>query len=437
MTGADFPSSKDDGAVLLDDIATFVKRFIVLSTEQNTIIVLWIILSHVFNEFEIIPYLSIQSAEKRCGKSRLLELLSLLVNNPWLTGRTSTAALVRKIADDQPTVLLDESDTAFNSDRTYAEALRGILNHGFAKSGQVSLCVGKNTDFRVKDFPVFCPKAIAGIGTLPDTIADRSIQIRLDRRKASEAIDRFRFRSVRADAAPLRNRIQTWAAIISPRLSVAAPALPEELDDRAQDIIEPLLAIAQCSSAEWKRRAWEAAVTLCANRTTDDESRGIQLLKDIRAAFLRTGCTAMPSIRLAEILAGVEESPWILPQGGGFNPRALAKELKRFKVGPKTIRFGAETAKGYHLDHFRDVFARYIPEGNSSNRVTSPHAVQPDMQEICEVTPVTDVTENSRHSETGADQSKQLTDRGAMCQYCKRIDRCYVRHDQYVCRQCA
>ena len=41
-------------------------------------------------------------------------------------------------------------------------------------------------------FPTFAPMALAGIGRLKDTVADRSITIRLQRRLKSEDVDAFR-----------------------------------------------------------------------------------------------------------------------------------------------------------------------------------------------------------------------------------------------------
>jgi hypothetical protein len=38
------------------------------------------------------PYLNINSVVKQCGKTRLLEVLQLLVNKPWYTGRVSPPA---------------------------------------------------------------------------------------------------------------------------------------------------------------------------------------------------------------------------------------------------------------------------------------------------------------------------------------------------------
>src|SRR5262249_10767854 len=156
--------------------------------------------------------LSITSAEKQCGKTRLLEVLSLLVAKPWLTGSVSKAVLVRKLDEQQPTLLLDESDAAFAGDREYSEALRAVLNFGHSRAGVASLCVGQGASIQCKDFRVFCPKAIAGIGKLPDTVADRSIPIRMKRRAASESVERFRRRHLDTEANEIRTHLARWTA---------------------------------------------------------------------------------------------------------------------------------------------------------------------------------------------------------------------------------
>ena len=57
-------------------------------------------------------------------------MLELVVPRAWLTGLVSAAVLVRKINAECPTLLLDETDTAFKSESDYTEALRGVLNMG-------------------------------------------------------------------------------------------------------------------------------------------------------------------------------------------------------------------------------------------------------------------------------------------------------------------
>src|SRR5436190_24259750 len=98
-------------------VEAFVGRFVVLSDDQAVAVALWVAHTHAIESAVATPYLSISSAEKRSGKTRLLEVLALLVAKPWLTGGTTKAALVRKVDRDRPTLLLDDSDAAFRGDQ--------------------------------------------------------------------------------------------------------------------------------------------------------------------------------------------------------------------------------------------------------------------------------------------------------------------------------
>jgi hypothetical protein len=121
-------------AEMLDGLVAFIRRFVALSHVQAVMVALWVVHTHAIDAADCTPYLHIRSAEKRSGKTRLLEVLAPLVARPWFTGRVSAAVLVRKTANEQPSLLLDESDAAFKGDKEYAEALRGILNAGFRRA---------------------------------------------------------------------------------------------------------------------------------------------------------------------------------------------------------------------------------------------------------------------------------------------------------------
>ncbi len=95
----------------------------------------------------------------------------------------------------------------------------------------------------LKNFKVFCPKALAGIGNLPGTIESRSIPIRMARKHKSESVERFRFKRVSPQGLALHTQLVRWSLGVSD-LEDAEPELPEELSDRQQDSWEPLLAIA-------------------------------------------------------------------------------------------------------------------------------------------------------------------------------------------------
>src|SRR5439155_1048392 len=206
------------------------------------------------------PYLAVTSPEKRCGKTRLLEVLQQLVPKAWQAAGVSEAVLFRRIARDGPTLLLDEVDAVFGNRGEGTEGLRAALNAGNRRGTVVSRCEGKGQTLR--DFPVFCPKVLAGIGALPDTVADRAIPIRLKRKTAKERVPRFRFRDYAVEAAREREALAAWATTATGALRTAEPAVPDALHDRAAEAWEPLLAVADLAGGEWPSRARAAALEL-------------------------------------------------------------------------------------------------------------------------------------------------------------------------------
>jgi hypothetical protein len=345
---------------VLDRLVEHIRRYVVMTESQARVVALWIAHTHTFDAADATPYLAVNSAEKQSGKTRLLEVCELLVANPWLTGRTTAAVLPRKIDADHPALLLDESDAAFSGPKEYAEALRSVLNTGQRRGGCASCCVGKGAEISFRDFSTFCPKAIAGIGKLPDTVADRSIPIRLKRATPGERIQRFRRREVEPEAATLRGRLEAWGAMEVEKQREARPALPGELTDRQQDGAEPLLAIADAAGGEWPERARGAFIELCGEAQAADDSIGVQLLRDIKAVFTLRGADRLSSAELAAALADVEGSPWgEWAHGKPLTKSRLARLLKRYDITPGTIRVGDSTHKGYLLSQFEDDFKRY------------------------------------------------------------------------------
>jgi hypothetical protein len=351
-----------DGAELLERLVWFIRRYVALSEEQAVLSALWVVHTHALDAADTTPYLNVKSAEKRSGKTRLLEVLSLLAAGSWLTGRVTAAVLVRKVAAEAPALLLDESDAAFKGDREYAETLRGVLNAGCRRGGVASLCVGQGANITYEDFSVFCPKVIAGIGNLPDTVADRSIPIELRRRRPSEKVERFRLRKVGPEALPIHRDVRAWAHAHLDSLSAAEPDLPDELDDRAQDIMEPLLAIADEVGGEWPERSRRAAVGLLTGEEREDaESLGVRLLRDIRGVFDDESSDRLPTGKLLEALHVMEEAPWGSLRGEALDARGLARLLKPYGVKPEKLREGDDTFRGYRRGSFEDAWVRYLP----------------------------------------------------------------------------
>jgi Protein of unknown function (DUF3631) len=249
-------------ASVLADTEKYVRRYISLTDAESCAIALWTLHTHAFDATDLTPYVSITSAEMESGKTRLLETLRHIVARPWFTGRVTAAVLSRKIDKETPTLLLDESDAAFNGDKEYAEVLRGVLNSGYERGGVSSICVRRGNEISYADLSTFCPKAIAGIGRLPDMVASRSIPIRLKRKAPGENVERMYRRDIGDVAEPIRQWLENLAAFHSDRLSDARPQLPAELRDRTADVWEPLFAVADLAGGDWPNRARAAASEL-------------------------------------------------------------------------------------------------------------------------------------------------------------------------------
>src|SRR4051812_7063603 len=106
-----------DGAELLDDVAATVSRYVILpNTSALIAVVLWIGGTHAVPAWNCAPRLVIRAPEKRCGKSRLLDMLEGLCHRPLMTTNASPSAVYRSISmklSDPPTLLIDEADTIF------------------------------------------------------------------------------------------------------------------------------------------------------------------------------------------------------------------------------------------------------------------------------------------------------------------------------------
>ena len=175
-----------DGDDLLDRIVGALRRHVVMPRHAAEATALWVVHCHSYRAWQNTPRLNVTAPEKGCGKSTLLDVIAELVPRAIKCENLSTAVMFRVMAGHHPTLLIDEADSFLRDN----DELRGALNAGHAKTARHLRCEGD--DHKVKGFETFGPVAIAGIGNLVGTLADRSIRIVLQRRKPDEQIQGFR-----------------------------------------------------------------------------------------------------------------------------------------------------------------------------------------------------------------------------------------------------
>lgn len=382
----------NDTARALDAVIGFLRRYIAFPSEHEPLAVaLWTVHAWHVERFELSPILSVTSAEMRSGKTLVLDCVALLVPHPERMV-TPSEATVFFVLNERPrrTLLLDEADAIFGprADLRRFEGLRGILNSGNRRGTMVPRVRMEGNRRELERFDVFGPKAIAGIGKLPDTVADRSIPIRMKRRAPGEKVERFRLRTAEMDALPIRE----WLESV-PVTDVTDVTVPAELNDRAADSWEPLLAVATAAGEDWAVRGRLAAIALSAGDDIE-LSTGIRLLGDIRDLL-----AGREHLATTELLAGLHElddAPWGEWYGKPLSARSLARLLEPYGVRPQLRRVGDAVERGYFAQDFADAWERYLAPVHGT--VTSVTSVTPSVEPAAAVTLVTDVTVPPRGS---------------------------------------
>ena len=373
---------------------------------------LWVVHTYAFTLREVTTYIGVVSPEKRCGKTTLLELLGSLAHEAVAAANISPSALFRVIEEARPTLIIDEADTFMQA----RDEMAGILNAGYRKGNAYVVRVreGKSrkqsaggasytgpqsspqpgpqsnaphlthsTDVTplpqpsqpsihppihqsgLVRFSCWCPKVMAAIGRLPDTLADRCIVITMQRKMPSEKCDRLR----ELDPTQYRQRCADFVRDHSEAIARARPDIPSTLNDRAADIWEPLLAIADLAGGQWPTLARQAAEKLSASYDDDISLIGC-LLQDIRNWLIVQNLDRIFSRDLVEALNPVHDRPWEdLRRRREINEYWLGRKMTELGINSKCIRVGRTVGKGYLLADIDSAFRRYV--SNAQNQPLS------------------------------------------------------------------
>ncbi|MFJ2806514.1 DUF3631 domain-containing protein [Kitasatospora sp. NPDC087271] len=354
-----------EGAELLAQLKARIARFVILPSEEALdATTLWVAATHLQRSWQHAPRLAVVGPAKRCGKSRLLDVLTETVHQALLTVNSSPAAVFRSITENPPTLLVDEADTIFGSPKVAEknEEMRGLLNAGHQRDRYVLRVVGK--DHTPGRFHTFAMAAIAGIGDLPDTIMDRSIVIRMRRRAEGETVSPYRSERDRPGFHEIRDRIARWSAPLAEPALHLEPDMPVE--DRAADTWEPLVIVADLAGGPWPRLARQACKRMVdaeVQQTEEDNPGGAKILADIRRTFHAAGDPdSITTDQLLLALNGDHEAPWVEWGRGGLTPRGLGSMLREFGISSVNVRICDGTQrKGYMRHKFTDAWRRYCP----------------------------------------------------------------------------
>jgi putative DNA primase/helicase len=262
--------------------------------------------------------------------------------------------MYRAIDMEKPTFLIDEQDSA---GREKSE-LRNIINAGHHRAQAWVIRANGRHD-------VYCPKAVAAIGSLHPTIVDRSLPVQMKRKGPGDSVKKVNFSRLLNKTEPVRQRLVRWSQDNGNAISSVTPKVPKEVkNDRARDNARPLLAIATVAGGDWPERVGEAVVALSAMVEQEvDGDPAETLLRDLARIFDECGARRIETRIILQDLAQREDSPWpTYSQGRPITREQLARLLKPFGIRPvKWASKGPqrEFHRGYTLTDLRDAFGRY------------------------------------------------------------------------------
>jgi hypothetical protein len=323
-----------------------------------------------------------------------MEVTELLVLDPVAAVNVTPAYLFRKCGSEggPPTILFDEIDATFGAKAKEHEELRALLNSGHRRGAVAGRCVTRGKVVETEEISSYAAVALAGLGWLPDTILSRSIIVRMRRRAPDEKVEAFRRRVHAPHGERLRQQLVGWAATILDEAIEARPQMPANVEDRAADMWEPLLAIADIAGGDWPKRAREAATSLVKVTREEEPSLGLRLLADLRMVF--GDAEEMATKNILQALAALEEAPWGDINGKPLDARGLANLLRRYGVKSGTVRITEkDTPKGYKREHLVDVWRRYLPTSGEAPQAPQAPQSAPSTKPPASVADVADVAD--------------------------------------------
>jgi hypothetical protein len=328
---------------------------------------LWVIHTHLIDEFYSSPRLLISSPTFGSGKTTLLEhLFHLCREKPAHMANISSTAILARIHQPQiRTLLIDEADRTLSPKNPLHTEVISILNQGYKRGGSRSVQVPvKGGGWDVLDMELFAPVAIAGNApNLPEDTRSRCITIRLMPSKPGE-VQRTLWEDIEPNAYDLRTRIVSATNDIRDLLKRAqTPQFPEDIPPRLEEIWRPLMKIAVIAGKEIETATRELLDQDMETYIQDSENREVseapqmKMIRDLYEIYVSNEFEFSTTLNLIDHLVR-RDSYW------GAESSPLGKRLTARRMGLLLSNgFGINRQKqpggnGYHRNQFQGTWEK-------------------------------------------------------------------------------
>lgn len=351
----------------LNTLEKFIQRFVILPNESDyAVVTFWVAHTYFTKYLKTTPRLAVISPEFGCGKSRVLEVLEALsfkgekLDHFTRSYLMRTVEITREETGRSPTFLLDELDTKWKSKTEEGETIRAFVNSGYRAKGFYGITTGEGRSATPTKFRTFAPIALAGKGeVIPESVTQRGIMIRIQRRSGIEVIEDFLTDLVAEQARELCEWLENWADQNASDIPHLVPSLPAL--DRDREVWFPLFAMAELADDEWREKALLSFNHFQKIKAGNAITWERQLLQDVMKVFDKQGVNKIRSSVLVQNLCELPESDWSTFGYGGkpLDEKKTARILRTYEITPKQIRFEMGSYKGYNKEEIEPAFKRY------------------------------------------------------------------------------
>lgn len=247
-----------DTKILFQRVKKYFDNFIIFPKPIISVhFVLIILASYLLAVFDTVGYIHL-FAEKRSGKTRLLEILEGLGFNAIMSSSISDSSIFRIIEASRCLLLTDEAE---NLDPNYKQQQNNpserlqLLNSGYKKSGAAIRIEKTDNKLIPTKYSTFCIKVFAGTQEINPLLRDRTITYVM-KRASGNKVKHFIPSSLTEEWEQVRNQIYFWAMenasrvseIYRNELAIIYKDIFEEhnLVSREYELWSPYFAIAKC-----------------------------------------------------------------------------------------------------------------------------------------------------------------------------------------------
>jgi len=302
-----------------------------------------IIYTYFFPLFESAPVVHLWGAAGS-GKTKIMEMLSLMAFNPVTSGNITEASVFRLVEGRRAVCLLDESEDLSKTERGHA--ITNLILNGYRRGNLIYRMDKVGKQITSSHYDVYSPKIIANItGLDKEALLSRAIRVTTNSSRNVTKANRYTV-EIKDQALGIRNQLYRACLTKFEDVRHARDTMPEiGLAGRAAEIWQGVLSIAWLANGEaWHNLSWLAIES---SGAMERELLVSNPIWDLFSALLNMIDNSKPRFYSnADIWNCVERHA-----EGEFRSKQQITELLKRQGIPQRIKWiNNKTARGFVLD---------------------------------------------------------------------------------------